>query len=598
MEDMGSLYFEIEKYYKGKFLVDALESSITIRELNILARKVAEMDKGQEAVFEGLTKMELKNQPVSHRSYQKLLQMAENTDCYHRVPQARNDGQLGRFYAENGFVEGVDKLSDKLFELLDVEQIGRKMRLAEGGVFTGGGYVMQHEELRELEKLPDLGFRRPYYTLLLEISQAAYENGPVLQLELPMTKEHIQSLAEKYPLEDEIIRCTDCAIPFFRNYIGERAVSLQELNEFAQMMNFALERGELAKYKAILLATGCRDVSQVAVSSGDGGTTVSITDITPRDVVDEGKTENKADNTQEKSHEAKSYTVSSYYPVSVQTAEEDGVRLLVKTFLVPENTAPQGLIKESLTRRGIAYKVTDILQQKLSGEVETKAVSQSVTLESETDKTEDILPLLKSSMDYRENGFSGTLALDRGSIQAKAAGNSSYAYTLKEEKEFSNLDRNDLAYIPKTTEKNGITLSLVDVEWTPMASGAENSEVPSLFSALATYTGTAWGSKADGYTVTTDYTREVSRVAEGQVLYSIVYEEVMPEGRVFPWQTIGLIVLFVGLGAGIGTGVFFLVRALRNRERKPKVSKDPYAGRPKMHRPEMLRAMDRGLGED
>lgn len=174
LEDMGSLYFEIEKYHKGKFLGDALESSITIREMDILTRKVAEMDKGQEAVFEGLTKMELKNQPVSHLSYQKLLQMAENTDCYHRVPQARNDGQLGRFYAENGFAEGVDELPDKLFELLDFEQIGRKMRLAEGGVFTGGGYVVQHEELRELEKLPDLGFRRPYYTLLLEISQAAY----------------------------------------------------------------------------------------------------------------------------------------------------------------------------------------------------------------------------------------------------------------------------------------------------------------------------------------------------------------------------------------------------------------------------------------
>ena len=39
---------------------------------------------------------------------------------------------------------------------------------------------------------------------------------------------------------------------------------MQELNDFAQMMDFALERGELAKYKAILLATGCRDVSQAA----------------------------------------------------------------------------------------------------------------------------------------------------------------------------------------------------------------------------------------------------------------------------------------------------------------------------------------------
>ena len=37
-------------------------------------------------------------------------------------------------------------------------------------------------------------------------------------------------------------------------------MTLWDLNEFAQMMDFALERGEIAKYKALILATGCRDV--------------------------------------------------------------------------------------------------------------------------------------------------------------------------------------------------------------------------------------------------------------------------------------------------------------------------------------------------
>ena len=326
---------------------------------------------------------------------------------------------------------------------------------------------------------------------------------------------------------------------------------------------------------------------QAAIGSGDGGMTISVTDITPRE-------ENEEDN----GNETKSYTISDYYPVAVQATEEGGVRLLVKTFLVPEDTAPQRLVEEGLTRRGVAYEVTDILRRELPEEVEKKTVSQSVTMDAETDKIEDILPLLKPAMEYREDGFSGTLALDKSSIQTKAAGTSGYAYTLKEEKEFPNLDRNDLAYIPKTAEKNGVILSLADVKWTPMASGADNSEVPSLFSATALYIGTAWGSKADGYTVTASYTGEISRVAEGQVLYSIVYEEVMPEVGTFPWRTIGIIMLFAVLGAGVGTGIFFLVRTLRNRERKPKAPKDPYADRPKMHRPEMLRAMDRGLGDE
>ena len=109
---------------------------------------------------------------------------------------------------------------------------------------------------------------------------------------------------------------------------------------------------------------------QAVIGSGDGGTAISITDITPR----EG--ENKEDS----ENDTKNYTVSSYYPVSVQTAEEGGVQLLVKTFLVPPDTAPTELIEKDLTRRGVAYEVTDILRQEQPGETEKKTVSQAVTL--------------------------------------------------------------------------------------------------------------------------------------------------------------------------------------------------------------------------
>ena len=185
---------------------------------------------------------------------------------------------------------------------------------------------------------------------------------------------------------------------------------------------------------------------QAVIGSGDGGTAISITDITPR----EG--ENKEDS----ENDTKNYTVSSHYPVSVQTAEEGGVQLLVKTFLVPEDTDPQTLIEEDLTRRGVAYEVTDILRQEQPGETEKKTVSQTMTLESETDKMEDILPLLKSTMDYQKDGFSGALTLDRDSIQVKETGTSNYSYQLKETKEYTGLDRNDPYYIPRPPRKTAL----------------------------------------------------------------------------------------------------------------------------------------------
>lgn len=258
-------YFEIEEYHRGEYLAKVLESSITLPELNILAWRIAEMDEGQETVLEGLVKMEQKTQNVIHLSYLKLLQLTENTDCCHWVPQARNDSQLGRFYAENGFVDGVDDLPDKLFELLDFEKIGRETRLAEGGVFTkGSGYVVRHTEMRELMKTPDLTLRDPLYTIALEIRKAGEENGPWLTIELPLLEGKLDEFQERFPREKYAYACTDCAIPFFRDCVEEQEVTLHDLNEFARMMDSALARGEIAKYKAMVLATGCHDVKKAA----------------------------------------------------------------------------------------------------------------------------------------------------------------------------------------------------------------------------------------------------------------------------------------------------------------------------------------------
>ena len=73
---------------------------------------------------------------------------------------ALNDRQLGRFYAENGFVPEVENLSDEAFNLLDFEQIGRKMRKGEDGTFVErsidgpGGYVVRHSELKQRRPFP------------------------------------------------------------------------------------------------------------------------------------------------------------------------------------------------------------------------------------------------------------------------------------------------------------------------------------------------------------------------------------------------------------------------------------------------------------
>ena len=353
-----------------------------------------------------------------------------------------------------------------------------------------------------------------------------------------------------------------------------------------------MKRGS-ALLLACLMAVGLGTTAfaeepQTVVNTGNGGASISITDITPRE---------------EQEDETKSSFQTGYYPIAIETAEDAGVRLLVKTFLVPEGTDPQALVEESLTRRGITYQVSDILLRELEGDSQTKPVTKTVTIPAETDDTEELLTLLSPTLEYGEDGYAGTLFLDPSSISAKAADTTSYSYTLKDTREYTGLDRNDPYYIPKSAEKNGVTLTLADVRWTPMASAGDNSEVPSLYKATAVYTGTAWGSKADGYLVTASYTGEATKTEEGQKMVSIVYEEI-PAASLFgsfPWQA----VLLVLTGAGAITGGVFGVRRLiakgkdTSENRKSKlVREDPYDGRPPMDLPDLLDEMDRGLEED
>ena len=270
-----------------------------------------------------------------------------------------------------------------------------------------------------------------------------------------------------------------------------------------------------------LSTTAFAEEPQTVVNTENGGASISITDITPRE---------------EQEDETESSFQTGYYPITIETAEDAGVRLLVKTFLVPEGTDPQALVEESLTRRGITYQVSDILLRELEGDVQTKPVTKTVTTPAETDDTEELLTLLSPTLEYGEDGYAGTLSLDPSSISAKAADTTSYSYTLKDTRVYTGLDRNDPYYIPKSAEKNGVTLTLADVRWTPMASAGDNSEVPSLYKATAVYTGTAWGSKADGYLVTVSYTGEATKTEEGQQMVSIVYEEHPPRAcsGVFP----------------------------------------------------------------
>jgi len=328
-------------------------------------------------------------------------------------------------------------------------------------------------------------------------------------------------------------------------------------------------------------ADGLRSPDSV---QAEDGVAITITDITPQISNFDG-------------------TLSDYLPLDVQTKTEDGVKLLVKTYEVPPDVTPQALIEQGLTRNGVEYTLREVLRQTLPGSTENRETSQAVTVTSESDKREDILPLLPESLEYAENGYTGQLTLVSDSITTEVESTSGYTYTIKDTKEYYGLERNDPYYIPKTTQKNGVTLSLADVQWSP-AGGNENLVAPT-YTATAVYTGKASGSKADGYLVTARYSGNVSRLTDGNILYSIIYEAVpvpiIPES--FDTGEAGLIAFLVIGGAGIVVLGVFIFRKIGKLPRRTKRTAGGFDGyqsgpevRPERRKPHALGYMKRDGG--
>ena len=257
-------YYQVEEYLDFEYLESVIPPDCSLNHLNALAEKLSELNDRQSITFEGLLRME-QEKNEGQISIHTLLQLAHNADCCHVVGEARNDSQLGRFYAENDFFEELADLPDKVFELLDFERIGREQRQAEGGVFTRGGYVVQNTELEQIP-LPDDPPPKPDYTVLLEVGHAFFNAGENADrsavIRLPASEEELDKTLEELDAvcwEECGFVCLDCAVPWAREWMEDEE-DLGTIQPFAEELDQLQRQGQLPKYKALLLASRCEDL--------------------------------------------------------------------------------------------------------------------------------------------------------------------------------------------------------------------------------------------------------------------------------------------------------------------------------------------------
>ena len=215
---------------------------------------------------------------------------------------------------------------------------------------------------------------------------------------------------------------------------------------------------------------------------------------------------------------------SVVYPAEVRAYEENGLFYLEKVYYLTARDDPAAIPTGDLEREGRIYTLLDILKND-QRETDTKDYIETRNINSDTNDMAAIIKALEPELEIvTEEGYTGVLKPVYPSITVEAAGYKTSSWTVTATRTYPNLSGADLSLIPKTIEDNGRTLTLADVDWQSAATDYESGyEVPIRYTAVASYTGTASGKYATGYTVTVDYAGEVTRTSLDVVIYTAVF---------------------------------------------------------------------------
>ena len=263
------LYMEIEDYYAFEYLSPHLDGlDIGLNELNDLAALLSVLDEVQEAAFEGLFSMDVQKKVNANGGVITLqdlrdLAVSAKTDCYH-VVDAADDAQLGRFYAENGFIPELDGISDRVFEMLDFAGIGRMMRHSENGVFVNSLYVLRDGELTTAPPVQKTLPEKPGYLFRLTLGLCPdFGGNRTAVLDLPASEESLAAAQEQLGTlnwENTVVLNYDGILPNAA-FFADLPTELEAFNEFTKaVQDMPFPEKQLPKLKALLKQFEVQDI--------------------------------------------------------------------------------------------------------------------------------------------------------------------------------------------------------------------------------------------------------------------------------------------------------------------------------------------------
>ena len=205
---------------------------------------------------------------------------------------------------------------------------------------------------------------------------------------------------------------------------------------------------------------------------------------------------------------------AALYPAEVRTSEENGMIRLEKVYYLSTRDDPSAIPTGDFDREGRHYTLLDVLKNDLS-DTDSKDYIEVVTLDSSTKDMAEIIKTLEPEREIAtEDGYTGILKPDYTKITVEAAGYKNNSWTVSAKRTYPNLSDADASLIPKTITDSGRTLTLAGVDW---------QEAGEFYNAIASYTGTASGRSVTGYTVSVEYSGEVTKTSRDTVIYTAVF---------------------------------------------------------------------------
>jgi len=154
---------------------------------------------------------------------------------------------------------------------------------------------------------------------------------------------------------------------------------------------------------------------------------------------------------------------------------------------------------------------------------------QTKTLELNTNNANTVLASFPQTIEYDDGEFKGELSIDENSLQITTIKHGTYEQLLTLSKEYQNLDKSDLDYIPKDFIYNGYRYYLTNCIWE--ITGTEDIAditMPKTYLAKTTYKAIKNVEYPYTYECTVNYEGEVTKTSNDKIQYTLTYQEEKP----------------------------------------------------------------------